>query len=366
MLNSREFSVNLFVDFSKAYDTVDHEILLRKLYKSGVRGLPHKLLTSYLSNRKQVVNVNSYFSSETNIRIGIPQGSVMGCLLFLVYINDFPNLMNNCHTVLFADDSNFSFRGSSLAATISQCNSELKKFYDWTVSNKMTINYDKTSYMIISTRNFHQVEEVYINRKVIEGTKCHKFLGITIDSNLKFDRHIAEISNKIAKSVGILYKLSNFLPHSTMKSLYFSFVHSYLSYGNIIWGGTFSTHLSPLVTLQKKSIRIINKVGYLHTTQNLFFENRIMKLEGIHKHLLACYAYKNLHLFENENISAYFTRNSENLIPLFQRLSVCQRSIFYKCPIVWNSLSAELKSIPDYDIFNLRMKRSVIDSYSVS
>ena len=364
VLNEKEFSVNIFVDFAKAFDTVDHSILLRKLDKYGVRGIPHKLFKSYLSDRSQLVMINSHYSSESKIKIGIPQGSVMGCLLFLIYINDLPAYLNNCHTVLFADDTNLSFRGSSLPSTIAHSNAELQKFYDWTVSNKLTINYEKTFYMIISTRNVSYVGNVLINGKVIESTGTHRFLGVIIDKNLKFDAHISEISNKIAKSIGILYKLSNYLPFSTMKALYFSFIHSYLSYANVVWGGTYATHLLPLFRLQKKSIRIINKVGYRHSTQNLFLENRILKLEDIHTHILACYAFKNFSIFESDSIGRYLTRNSSNLIPAFQRLNICQHSIFFKCPHTWNTLPDDLKSITEYDLFNVQTKMNLIYSYS--
>ena len=365
VLNDKEFSVNIFVDFAKAFDTVDHAILIKKLERCGVRGLPLKLLTSYLSERSQLVRIKSKFSSEAIVRIGIPQGSVLGCLLFLVFINDLPKYLSNCHTVLFADDTNLCFRGQSLSSTISLCNSELQKFYDWTVANRLTVNYEKTFYMIISTRNVSNNDDILINRNPISSTDTHKFLGVIIDKNLKFDTHISEISNKISKSIGILYKLSSYLPTSTLKTLYFSLIHSYLSYANIVWGGTYATHLLPLFRLQKKSIRIVNKVGYLHTTQNLFYENEILKLEEIHSYTLACYAFKNISIFESGAGGRYDTRNSNNLTPVYQRLNVSQRSVFYQCPSVWNGLSEETKTITELHLFKIRMKQILIDTYGI-
>ena len=219
--------------------------------------------------------------------------------------------------------------------------------------------------MIITTRDVPNVDNILINRNIINGTDTHKFLGVIIDKNLKFDAHISEISNKISKSIGILYKLSSYLPTSTLKTLYFSLIHSYLSYANVVWGGTYATHLLPLFRLQKKSIRIINKVGYLHPTQNLFYDNKILKLEDIHKHTLACYAFKNFDIFASDTVRRYSTRNSTNLTSLRQRLNICLRSVFFQCPNIWSNLSDDMKTITELHLFKLHFKQNLIDAYRI-
>ena len=140
-LNLKLTAINIFVDFSRAFDTIDHNILLKKLQNYGIRGMPLQLLANYLRNRKQYVQINGHSSSLRNIDIGIGQGTSLGPLLFLVYINDLPNISENFKTILYADDSTLTFRGDSIASLNTVCNRELAKFYDWTISNKNNSKY---------------------------------------------------------------------------------------------------------------------------------------------------------------------------------------------------------------------------------
>ena len=302
-------------------------------------------------------------SSVRTSSVGVPQGSVLGPLLYLVYVNDLSHYINSDRTILFADDTNFCFRNTSLNSAISRCNLELQKFYDWTLANKLTVNLDKTSYLIITNRNHPQYSDpIMINNVEIQRTSSHKFLGITIDSNLKFDHHIKEISRKISKSAGILYRLSNYLPIALMKNIYFSFVHSYLMYCNVIWGGTFNCHLQPLFRLQKRCIRIVNKVGYLEHTMPLFSSNEILQLGDIHRFSVSCYVFRNLDDFPL-NSNPYSTRNSLNLQSRFRRLTISQRSIYYSGPLNWNALDNDLKNVAEYHLFKSKLKRNFILTY---
>ena len=352
----------MFIDFAKAFDSIDHRILLKKLEKYGIRGLPLQLITSYLTDRKQTVRIGSSISSECIINRGVPQGSVLGPLYFLIFVNDMPRYLSNSYSILFADDCTLCYRGQSLNSTIELCNSELKKLHDWTISNKLTINFDKTYFMIVTNRNVSQFNQVMINGIAIERTYTHKFLGVNIDSGLKFNAHIAEISSKISKSCGVLYRMSNYLPSATLRSLYFSFIHSYLEYSNIVWGGTFDSYLLPLFRLQKKSIRNVCKAGYLDHTQPLFLEKKILKLQDIHKYNLACYVFRNFSVFQS-NPSNYATRNSSNLSSTFQRLFICQRSTSYLGPHIWNGLPDEVKNNTEYKKFKREVKIYLLSSY---
>ena len=252
-LNSREFSVCVFVDLAKAFDTLDHNILVGKLERYGVRGLPLKLIRSYISDRKYRVKIGPSCSATTTSNIGTAQGSVLAALFFIIYVNDLPQFLKKSHPIIYADDTTICLKNPSLRTALDECNSELSNLSEWCKANKLTINLNKSYFMLISNKPPPSITiQLKIDNAIIHRVETHKFLGVTIDSKLKFGDHISEISKKISKSIGIIYKLSVFLPTSTLKNLYYALVHSHLMYCNALWGGTNQTHLQPLIVLQKK------------------------------------------------------------------------------------------------------------------
>ena len=175
-----------------------------------------------------------------------------------------------------------------------------------------------------------------LNSRVLDRMSSVTFLGVVLDESLKFKLHIAHISTKISKSIGILYKLRNILPFQTLKSLYFSFVYPYLLYSNLVWGSTFSTHLQPLRVLQKRVIRIINGAQFLDHTNDLFLRNSILKFDDINYYLISIYMFKNHNLPIFYRTHNHNTRNANLPTPLFQRLTLNQHSIYFTGPVIWN------------------------------
>ena len=363
-LNAKLNCINIFIDFKKAFDTINHSILLKKMEAYGIRGSPLELIGSYLQNRKQFVKINQSFSSAGQLSRGIPQGSVLGPLLFLVFINDLPNLSNQYQTILFADDTTLSFKGENLSELVQSCNLKLDEFVRWSVANRLTINTDKTFYNITSNlSNDLSSVDISLNNDDLTHKSNITYLGVIIDEKLKFKEHINFICNKISKSIGVLNKLKNLVPFFTMKNLYYTLVYPYLNYCNLIWGGTFSSHLHPLFVLQKRVIRIVNNKSFLHHTNDLFLNSSILKLEDIHKFNLAAYMFKSDN-FENYTSShTYSTRSSNLLNPHYQRLSVTQHSLSYSGPSLWNTLPSTVKSSCSLLSFKSKLKHHLIQSY---
>ena len=363
--NEKMHTVGVFLDFRNAFDTVNHGILVDKLEHYGIRGIAKSWFISYLSNRKQRVRVNSAFSPFNSVNMGVPQGSVLGPILFNLYINDLPKVSKKLNTTLFADDSTLTFSHQNYLSLISILNQELENIYKWTISNRLSINLDKTVAMIFTNRNFDpSLSPIRINNSLISQVFEHKFLGIVIDPKLKFNKHIMTISSKISKSIGIFYKTRSQLSEQLLTMLYYSLIYPYLLYANAVWGGTFPTLLEPLVLLQKRIIRLITNEEYLAHTNPLFLKTNILKISEIHTFVLAQRGY-NAYPVSNppSPIHTYSTRNRNNPRAQFQRLTICQHSLEYSLPVVWNSLPNNIKCIERFNSFKKYLKEFLISKY---
>ena len=238
-LNNKEHCISIFLDLTKAFDTVNHEVLLGKLERYGVRGLPLQWLSSYLKDRQQCVSINGHCSSQRTVNIGIPQGSIIGPVLFLLYVNDLPSISSEFLSILYADDTTLLSSNSDHSLLIQLINNELPKIQQWTTSNRLSVSLDKTFAMVFTNREKAITNncEIYFDCSHIKYKTEENFLGLIIDNQCKFDNHVDYICKKLSKSVGIIYKLRDFVPHRTLINLYYSLVYPYLLYANLIWGG---------------------------------------------------------------------------------------------------------------------------------
>ena len=199
---------------------------------------------------------------------------------------------------------------------------------------------------------------VTFNGKSIKFKPHEDFLGVVIDSGLRFSEHVRVICNKLSKVVGVLYRLRDFVPYNTLVNLYYTLIYSYLLYGNIVWGGTFNQHLIPLKKIQKKLIRIITKSGYIAHTTPLFYQTNILKVDNVHKYLLARHMYKlrerNPEIFNRQH--SYYARHRNDAQATFDTLALTQHSVSYKCPHVWNNLPRDIRDSESMFIFKRRVK----------
>ena len=264
----------LFLDFAKAFDTVNHDILLSKLNHYGIRGTVLQWFQSYLSSRKQTVRVSETNSELKNITCGVPQGSILGPLLFLIYIIDLSAVSQITFPIMYADDTNIFIRGKDLPKMEHNLNIEIQNISQWLKANKPSLNIKKTCTMtfsnIPSVRK--RINNIYIDGTQIDTVSHAQFLGVIIDNKINWNEHIKYTCKKISKSVGIFWKIKNKVNKKTLINLYYTFIYPFIIYCNIVWGRAPKIYLSKIHILQKQIIRIISHAEFRSYYDNLSTE----------------------------------------------------------------------------------------------
>ena len=239
-LAKKEHIIGIFLDLSKAFDTIDHHILIYKLSTYGIRGIILSWFKDYLSNRKQFVTFRSHNSSRTDVTCGVPQGSILGPLLFLVYMNDITKSSNLLNCILFADDANIFHSHKYINTLVETLNNELKKVSLWFKCNKLSLNVNKTCFLHFSNHNPKNIQRIHIfyRQPTIIEKNSTKFLGVILDSNLTWTDHYHKVTTYVSKAIGVLYKLKHILTKKTLVMLYNSLVLPHITYWNIVWGNS--------------------------------------------------------------------------------------------------------------------------------
>ena len=355
-MDKKMISVGVFLDLSKAFDTIDHQILFMKLSHYGIRGIGLDWIKSYLSHRIQYTTYNKVNSESMNALFGVPQGSILGPLLFIIYVNDIHAVSEKCSIILFADDTNIFFTGNDVNVLKDTVCEELSNFFSWFSANKLSLNVGKTNYIVFKRGvvSNNVPFDLSVDGKVLKRVDYTTFLGVIIDSALTWNNHVNLVSSKVSRSVGILSKLKHSLPRQVLRSLYFTLIHPHLTYCLTVWSGTTSSNIKKLLTLQKRAICHVSFASCNDHTSNLFASLGIIKFPDLINVKIATFAYRSINNYNPPVFSNYFTCNNDvhnhntrqagNIRIPRPRTNVYKLSLRYRSNSCWNALPNAIKT----------------------
>ena len=379
-LDNKTFSCGVFVDLEKAFDTVNHKILTSKLEHYGIRDNANDWIKSYLNNRQQFVNINGSKSETKQVRCGVPQGSILGPLLFIIYINDMHKAVESSIMHHFADDTNLLFSSRYPKQINKILNRDLKLLFDWLCSNRLSLNAVKTEFIVFRPprKNINNRIVLRLNGLNIYESPKIKYLGIILDARLCWKHHIHELSKKLNRAVGLIYKIREFCTPQVLRSLYFSLFYSHLTYCISVWGKSDDTYMHKLKLAQKQIVRALTFSEYRTPSKPLLKELAFLDLDDLYGYQIASIMWDYDHGNLPTTLSTLFKRredthnrnlrNTKN-----HQLYTAHR---YNNRHGYNSFSQhgalilnELKGIPFYceakskKIFLNQYKNTILESY---
>ena len=356
----------IFMDLSKAFDSMNHDILESKLEHYGFRGNVLKFLMSFVRNTTYFVNVNGLNSDKIIINNGIAQGSILGPIFFILFIND----MKACSILLkfiqFADDTTLMFSSNSFMHLQNTLESEAIKVTEWLERNRLVLNLSKTNLMLFSYKRNNPKLSIKINDIEIAEKSETTFLGVQLDNKLTWKSHVTHICSKISKSLAILRLVKSIFPKNVMKTIYMSLIYSYVNYCNLIWGAAAYGIIKPIFLLQKKAIRILTNSTYLAHTEPLFKKLKLLTVYQVYDLNCAQFIYKcikcnmfseyreRIHI--NTDIHDHNTRRKTFRVNTRARLDICKYSCLHYGIHIWNILNSELKSFNSLGYFKKKLK----------
>ena len=380
-LNNNKINLSIFIDLKKAFDTVNFDILLDKLNSYGIKNTENNWFTNYLANRVQFVQLPcGTLSQERVITCGVPQGSVAGPLLFLIYINDLPNA-TDLFTILFADDTTFQFSSEDADFLAYKVNLELQKASEWFSANLLTLNAKKTKYILYKNQSCHlHLGELFIGGEAISrvGESCKeksfKFLGHHLDENLTWVHHTNHVHKKLVSANFALSRSKAFLPSRILQNIYRSLFESHLHFGSIVWGCARPNILNKLFIQQKKAIRHVKHLKFNAHTSASFKQLEYLKLQDLIQFNQAVfirnysnkklpYSFNNMYSTVPESVVRRSRDDDYNY--LSPQIKYANLHYFPSSQLIynWNNLPLLIKSVSEPSEFRSELKRFLISKY---
>lgn len=375
-LEKNRSMIAVYLDLSKAFDTIDHSILLKKLDMYGIRGHALNWFNSYLQDRTQFTQISQKVSGKlNNHRYAVPQGSVLGPLLFLVYVNDIYKIPTDSSVICFADDTTVYVHDIDINIAVQTINRDLAKISDWFRLNKLSLNVGKTCYSIYSSNTNNLLNDVNINGIVIKRVKSTKFLGIYIDESLSWVDHVDYVLRQISPYVFVLQRFKNILSTESKRTIYNSFIHSILTYGVVLWGNATDTVLTKVKRKQKQAIKLVTSlfpvdfvdrcklISVLPMKQSYIFE--ILKFSF-------CLVQKKtppsiIKLFEfGHDVHQYNTQNRNFVRNVHHQKHKFNASVLNQVANEWRNVTPNIRSITVFHSFKKKLKNICWRTYRMT
>jgi len=363
-LDRRQSCLSVFMDLQKAFDTVDHEILCNKMRVMGFRGPINDWFISYLRGRSQCVSIGGVLSDVVQVCRGVPQGSVLGPLLFNLYINDMSRA-TDLNIIHYADDTTVYCSGPDLSVLVESMNSELSKLDKWLCTNKLSLSGHKSKVMLFTKRPIIIESPIKFRDEALEVVDSIKFLGVILDNKLSFRLHCSGVITKLCRSLGIMRKLSSFVPGTTLRMLYFSLFYCHLTYAVVIWGNSSLTVSNRINSLQRQVVRLLCPN---QSTEAGFESLKLLKFSYIVRFftvikLVKVFIGKSVHF--SDRISSVQVLHGHNtrgvtsgiLTNVYCRTASSHRSFLPKAIEYWNDLPVSLRSSSADSAFKCSLRR---------
>lgn len=360
-LDKKHFVSGIFLDIRKAFDTVDHEILIVKLQKLGLTGPQLELFKSYLVNRPQKVVISNHSSSEKIVILGVPQGSILGPTLFKFFINDLSFVELNGMLQLYADDAVILYTSTSLQDLYTQMQADLDSLLVWFNKNRLVLNHDKTKYMVFGNREALSNDVLKYNNFPINQVSTFTYLGLIIDSKLKWFDHIDKIKSSIVPYIFAIKRVKYLLPKESLLLIYNAYILPYLNYVSPIWSGCAKYKIDELVVLQKKAIKYILNVPILFPSQSLFLQFTSFEIMLKRDLLVLVHQIINNNIKHNFNLiktadsHPHYTRRRSHYHIDYFATNMSSNNVLYRGLTTYNNLPSELKLIKKVKEFKYKL-----------
>ena len=366
-IEKKESPCCLFLDFAKAFDTVNHSILIQKLNHYGIRGNALQLIESYLADREQCVQVNNATSDFEYIKHGVPQGSILGPLLFLLYINDIAQSSPLLEFYLFADDTTIFISDSDVKRLEKTLNTELVHVSNWLIANKLSLNVGKSNVLLFRQSNKQNLPpiNITINGLPVSEKEYAKYLGIIIDNKLTFKKHIEHVKSRLVKGCAILNMVRHFVPKNILINTYNAYIQPHIDYGLSIWGFTYKSHTLPIIRMQRKAVRTMNFLKKRADPDPFYKSDNLLRFDDSVKLSSAKLLWKANNCLLPPNVNSIFVKraNDKSFHVPHRRIDLTQHCVSFTGTQVWNKIPMSIRSVKTISTFKTNYKKYLLNSY---